>query len=161
MKYFSLFAALLLIGFTSCDLSKRIDTAAAVKEMKAKQVKRVLPQQIVSQIDSWGESAQKELDAALTTGNPSIDSLKSKYHISIQIGDPNILKNKVSDPKLKAVLDALEYSISMNQEVPASIQKNTLGDSLFYVYNHPKLKTIILGFSKQVVIQNMERALIK
>ncbi len=161
MKFSPLFTSLFLISLVSCDLSKRIDTAAVVKELKAKQVKRLLPQQIVSQVDTWGESAQKELNIALATGKPPTDSLRSKYQISIQIGDPKILKNEVSDPKLKEVLDALDYSISIHQDVTASIQKNTRGDSLFYIYVHPKFKTIILGFSKIVVIQNMDRPLIK
>jgi hypothetical protein len=47
-----------LIALQACDFSKRIDTAAAVKEMKARQVKRVLPQDIVNQVDIWGQEIQ-------------------------------------------------------------------------------------------------------
>lgn len=47
-----------LIALQACDFSKRIDTAAAVKEMKARQVKRVLPQDIVNQVDTWGQEIQ-------------------------------------------------------------------------------------------------------
>ncbi len=54
MSAHKLFLLFFILGFSSCDFKTRIDTAAAVKEMKAKQVKRVLPEQIVNQVDTWG-----------------------------------------------------------------------------------------------------------
>jgi hypothetical protein len=62
---------------------------------------------------------------------------------------------------VKAVLDALDYSLSMKQEVPASIQKNAAGDSLFYIYPAQENVIVLIGFSKVQVIQKMDRALIK
>jgi hypothetical protein len=67
----------------------------------------------------------------------------------------------VGDKKIKEILDALDYSQSIQQEIPPSIQKNANGDSLFYLFTHPKLQTVILGFSKVRVIQEMDRPLIK
>ena len=67
----------------------------------------------------------------------------------------------MSDQKIKDILDALDYSQSIQQEIPPSIQKNASGDSLFYIFTHPAAHTIILGFSKVRVIQEMDRPLIK
>jgi len=65
MSVSKLFLLFFILGFSSCDFSTRIDTAAAVKEMKAKQVKRVLPEQIVNQVDTWGLGVQKEIEKKL------------------------------------------------------------------------------------------------
>jgi hypothetical protein len=158
-KYFLLF---FILGFSSCDFSTRIDTAAAVKEMKAKQVKRVLPEQIVNQVDTWGLGVQKEIEKKLSEKSAlDLEALSKKYGISILVGKPGELKAQVGDQKIKETLDALEYSQSIQQEIPPSIQKNAMGDSLFYIFTHPKVYTIILGFSKVRVIQEMDRPLIK
>jgi hypothetical protein len=158
-KFFLLF---FVIGFFSCDFSTRIDTTAAVKEMKAKQVKRVLPEQIVNQVDTWGLGVQKEIEKKVGEKS-SIDfsAIAKKYGISIIAGKPAYLKGQVGDKKIKEILDALDYSQSIQQEIPPSIQKNANGDSLFYLFTHPKLQTVILGFSKVRVIQEMDRPLIK
>ena len=54
---------IIILAFTvyACDFSKRIDTTAAVKEMRERQVKRVLPQDIVNQVDVWGQELQANL----------------------------------------------------------------------------------------------------
>ena len=88
-------------------------------------------------------------------------TLSKKYGISILVGKATDLKNQVSDQKIKGILDALDYSQSIQQEIPPSIQKNASGDSLFYIFTHPVAHTIILGFSKVRVIQEMDRPLIK
>jgi len=158
-KYFLLF---FILGFSSCDFSTRIDTAAAVKEMKAKQVKRVLPEQIVNQVDTWGLGVQKEIEKKLSEKSAlDLEALSKKYGISILMGKPGELKAQVGDQKIKETLDALEYSQSIQQEIPTSIQKNVAGDSLFYIFTNKKANTIILGFSKVRVIQEMDRPLIK
>jgi hypothetical protein len=156
------FPLIFILGFSSCDFSTRIDTAAVVKEMKAKQVKRVLPEQIVNQVDTWGLGVQKEIEKKLNEKS-SIDvaAIQKKYGISILVGKPMDLKGQVGDKKIKEILDALDYSQSIQQEVPPSIQKNANGDSLFYIFTHPVVHTVILGFSKVRVIQEMDRPLIK
>ena len=151
-----------ILGLSSCDFSTRIDTKAAVKEMKAKQVKRVLPEQIVNQVDTWGLGVQKEIEKKLREKSAlDLAALSKNYGISILIGKPSDLKNQVSDQKIKDILDALDYSQSIHQEIPPSIQKNANGDSLFYIFTNPVAHTIILGFSKVRVIQEMDRPLIK
>ena len=162
MSVSKLFLLFFILGLSSCDFSTRIDTKAAVKEMKAKQVKRVLPEQIVHQVDTWGLGVQKEIEKKLGEKSAlDLASLSKKYGISILVGKATNLKNQVSDQKIKDILDALDYSQSIQQEIPPSIQKNASGDSLFYIFTHPVAHTIILGFSKVRVIQEMDRPLIK
>lgn len=142
----------ILFLFVQCDFSTRIDTTAAAKELKARQVKRVLPQEIVNQVDEWGQQLQtKPLDTAL----------RSQYAVRYLQGDAQSLRGQVKDIKIQQVLDALEYSQSMNQEVPPSIQKNVAGDSLYYIYPTAKNQLVMIGFSKVQVIQKMDRKLIK
>ncbi len=142
----------ILFLFVQCDFSTRIDTTAAAKELKARQVKRVLPQEIVNQVDEWGQQMQtKPLDTAL----------RSQYAVRYLQGDAQSLRGQVKDAKIQQVLDALEYSQSMNQEVPPSIQKNVAGDSLYYIYPTAKNQLVMIGFSKVQVIQKMDRKLIK
>ena len=162
MSLSKLFLLFFIFGLSSCDFSTRIDTKAAVKEMKAKQVKRVLPEQILHQVDTWGLGVQKEIEKKLSEKSAlDLAALSKKYGISILIGKPSELNVQVSDQKIKDILDALDYSQSIHQEIPPSIQKNASGDSLFYIFTHPVGHTIILGFSKVRVIQEMDRPLIK
>lgn len=156
------FLLFFILGLCSCDFSTRIDTTAVVKEMKAKQVKRVLPEQIVNQVDTWGLGVQKEIEKRLSKKLVlDLEAISKKYGISILVGKPSELKSQVSDQKIKEILDALDYSQSIQQEIPPSIQKNVAGDSLFYIFIHPIAHTVILGFSKVRVIQEMDRPLIK
>ena len=134
----------------SCDFSQRIDTRAAVKEMKSKQVKRVLPEQIVAQVDVWGQALEK---------NPK--ALPAEITFKTYRGQANKLIQQVSDKKLKEVLDAISYSLSQKQVIPPSIQKNAAGDSLFYIFQQASGETTLYGFSKSSVIQHMDRPLIK
>lgn len=162
MSLSKIFPLFFILGFNSCDFSTRIDTAAVVKEMKAKQVKRVLPEQIVNQVDTWGQGVQKEIEKKLRVKSTlDLAAIAKKYGISILVGKPSELKNQVGDQKIKEILDALDYSQSIQQEIPPSIQKNMAGDSLFYIFIHPLAHTVILGFSKVRVIQEMDRPLIK
>ena len=143
-----------LIAMQACDFSKRIDTAAAVKEMKARQVKRVLPQDIVNQVDTWGQEIQ-------SIGAAKLDSATKALQITVRIGAPASLKASFKDAKMVEIMDALDYSLGQKQEIPPSIQKNTAGDSLYYFYPSEAGKITVLGFSKTIVIQNMDRPLIK
>jgi hypothetical protein len=59
------------------------------------------------------------------------------------------------------VMDALDYSLGQKQVIPPSIQKNTKGDTLYYFYPSQAGQITVLGFAKSIVIQNMDRPLIK
>jgi hypothetical protein len=84
MSASKLFLLFFILGLSSCDFSTRIDTTAAVKEMKAKQVKRVLPEQIVNQVDTWGLGVQKEIEKKLNEKSAiDLAALSKKYEISI------------------------------------------------------------------------------
>jgi hypothetical protein len=76
-------------------------------------------------------------------------------------GNAQSLRGQVKDVKIQQVLDALDYSQSMNQEVPPSIQKNVAGDTLYYIYPTAENQIVMIGFSKVQVIQKMDRKLIK
>jgi hypothetical protein len=143
-----------LIALQACDFSQRIDTAAAVKEMKARQVKRVLPQDIVNQVDTWGQEIQSK-------GATKLDSATKALQITVRIGAPASLKASFKDAKMIEIMDALDYSLGQKQNIPPSIQKNTAGDSLYYFYPSNAGTITVLGFAKNIVVQNMDKPLIK
>ena len=149
---------IIFLAFTvyACDFSKRIDTTAAVKEMRERQVKRVLPQDIVNQVDVWGQ----ELQANLAKGQVA-DTLSSKNKVSIQSGSIETLKKSVKDSKINEMLDAIAFGLSQKQDIPASIQKNSSGDSLYYIYPTNDGNVTLIGFSKKQVIIQMDKPLIK
>ena len=149
---------IIILAFTvyACDFSKRIDTTAAVKEMRERQVKRVLPQDIVNQVDVWGQ----ELQANLAKGQVA-DTLRSKNKVSIQSGSIETLKKSVKDSKINEMLDAIAFGLSQKQDIPASIQKNSSGDSLYYIYPTNDGNVMLIGFSKKQVIIQMDKPLIK
>ena len=147
---------ILAITVYACDFSKRIDTTAAVKEMRERQVKRVLPQDIVNQVDVWGQ----ELQARLAKGQVA-DSLSSKNKVRIQSKSIEMLKKSVKDAKINEMLDAIAFGLSQKQDIPASIQKNSSGDSLYYIYPTKDGNVTLIGFSKKQVIIQMDKPLIK
>jgi hypothetical protein len=149
---------IIILAFTvyACDFSKRIDTTAAVKEMRERQVKRVLPQDIVNQVDVWGQ----ELQANLAKGQVA-DTLSSKNKVSILSGSIETLKKSVKDAKINEMLDAIAFGLSQKQDIPASIQKNSSGDSLYYIYPTNDGNVMLIGFSKKQVIIQMDKPLIK
>jgi len=148
-----------ILSLHSCDFSKRIDTTAAVKEMKNRQVKRILPQDITNKADTWGQEIQAIIENP--TNKLSLDSISKQFQISIQSGKAITLKQRNKDQKIQEVLDALDYSQSIKQEVPPSIQKNTAGDSLYYIFINKKQDVILLGFSKSQIVMNIDKPLIK
>ncbi len=152
MKYAILLFA--LFALSACDFTKRLDTAAVVKEMKSKQVKRVLPQDIVNQVDIWGQEIQSK-------GAMKLDSATKALQITVRVGAPASLKASFKDAKMVEIMDALDYSLGQKQDIPPSIQKNTTGDSLYYFYPSETGKITVLGFAKNIIIQNMDRPLIK
>lgn len=152
-KYLLLFLALSLY---SCDFSKRIDTTAAVKELRARQVKRVLPQDIVNQVDVWGKEIEKQLKSGV-----SADSLASQNKVRILTGNIVSLKSQIKDSKIIEMLDAMEYGIAQKQDIPSSIQKNKAGDSLYYMYPNSNGQVSIIAFSKKQVIIDMDKPQIK
>ncbi len=147
---------LLTLSLYSCDFSKRIDTTAAVKELRARQVKRVLPQDIVNQVDVWGKEIEKQLKSGV-----SADSLASQNKVRILTGNIVSLKSQIKDSKIIEMLDAMEYGIAKKQDIPSSIQKNKAGDSLYYMYPNSNGQVSIIAFSKKQVIINMDKPQIK
>ncbi len=149
---------IILVGITlyACDFSKRIDTTAAVKEMRERQVKRVLPQDIVNQVDVLGKALQMNLSKGV-----SADTLRSKNKVLIQMGSVSQLKQSVTDTKIVEMLNAIDFGMANKQEIPASIQKNSTGDSLFYIFPTNNGNITLIGFSKKQVIIQMDKPLIK
>ncbi len=148
-KYFALFLCISL--FLSCDLSKRIDTSKAVEEMELRKVKRILPREIISEVTKYG----MEIESALKNDSISLDSLRNKYAVKIYSGDLATLSKENLDKKLMEVIDAMDYAIENNQTIPATIQRNSSEDSLFYLFNQEN-QTYIIGFSKKNIILNYE-----
>jgi hypothetical protein len=152
-KYLLIILALTLYA---CDFSKRIDTTAAVKEMRERQVKRVLPQDIVNQIDLLGKKLQSNLEKG-----QAADALSIENKVRIITGPTSQLKLILKDVKIVEMIDAIEYGIANKQEIPASIQKNSSGDSLYYIYPNKNGEVTLIGFSKRQVIIQMDKPLIK
>ena len=144
---------LCLLFVISCDFTKRLDNKAMIKEMKEKQVKRVLPQDITNTADALGRVIESEI-----LKGKSLDSLANKYMVSIQHGAVNQLTSK--DEKIKGILEAIAYSVSQNQEIPSNIQKNSSGDSLMYIFQQ-KNEIYLIGFGKSTIVLNMDKPLIK
>ena len=59
------------------------------------------------------------------------------------------------------MLDAIAFGLSQKQDIPASIQKNSSGDSLYYIYPTNNGNVTLIGFSKKQVIIQMDKPLIK
>jgi hypothetical protein len=59
------------------------------------------------------------------------------------------------------MLEAIDYGIDQKQDIPPSIQKNSTGDSLFYIFPNIKGEVTVIGFSKKQVIIQMDKPLIK
>ncbi len=140
-----------LIILSSCDLSKRIDTSKAVEEMELRKVKRILPREIVAEATRYGQ----EIEKILKSDSISLDSIQKKYKVNIYSGDLKSLSLANLDPKLMEVIDAMDYAIENNQNIPSTIQRNSKEDSLFYIFNNEKI-TYLVGFSKQNIILNYQ-----
>lgn len=130
-----LFANILLI---SCDFSKRIDTTAAVKELHEREVKRITPAQFTAQVDEWGSTIVKKLNADLSKNLQDTtlkDSLAKAYRVEIVSGSPLQLKNPAWDKKINETLDAYQYNVEHNIPQIDNIQKSE--DEAFFYYTSP------------------------
>jgi hypothetical protein len=107
-------------------------------------------------VDVWCKDLHVNLEKGLVA-----DSLSQKNKVLIISGPTNILKQSMKDAKIVEMLEAIEYGITKKQEIPPSIQKNSAGDSLFYIYPNQKGDVTLIGFSKQQVIIQMDKPLIK
>jgi hypothetical protein len=105
-------------------------------------------------VDTWGQEIQSK-------GATKLDSATKALSISVRVGAPANLKLTFKDAKMVEIMDALDYSLGQKQDIPPSIQKNTAGDSLYYFYPSEAGKITVLGFAKNVVVQNMDKPLIK
>lgn len=119
--------------------------------MKERQVKRILPQDIVLETERLGQIIQAKLEKSMDSSTV----ISKNFHILILQGEPKALKASTNDGKIKETLDAIDYSIGQNQEIPASIQKNTQGDSLFYFFTTAQKQVVMLGFAKKEVVMGM------
>ena len=152
-KYISinyLFVTVIFLLTAGCDFSKRIDTRAAVKELKERQVKRITPTQFTAQVDEWGhiivDSLSKNLAINLEK-RALIDSLSSKYRVEISTGSPINLQNPTFGKKVNEILDAYQYNAEKHLPQTDNIQKSD--DEKFFFYTEPIiLKTQFDGLKK-------------
>ena len=105
-------------------------------------------------MDTWGQEIQSK-------GATKLDSATKALQITVRIGAPASLKASFKDAKMIEIMDALDYSLGQKQNIPPSIQKNTAGDSLYYFYPSNAGTITVLGFAKNIVVQNMDKPLIK
>jgi len=142
-KYPKIFAYCLLFPsyfllLNACDFSKRIDTRAAVKELKEREVKRITPTQFVAQVDEWAhiivDSLNKDFSVNLEQ-RILIDSLSSKYRVEIFTGSPLNLQNPAYGKKVNEILDAYQYNAEKRLPQTDNIQKSD--DEKFFFYTEP------------------------
>ena len=133
-----------------CDFSKRIDTRAAVKELKERQVKRITPTQFVAQVDEWSHIITDSLNKNLAVNlkkRALIDSLSSKYRVEISTGSPINLQNTAYGKKVNEILDAYQYNAEKHLPQTDNIQKSD--DEKFFFYTEPiTLKNQLDGLKK-------------
>jgi hypothetical protein len=125
----------LLIG---CDFSKRIDTTAAVKELKERQVKRITPAQFTAQVDEWGHTIVDSLNRNFVQNlekRTVIDSLSKFYRVEILSGSPMKLQNPAFGKKVNEILDAYQYNAERRLPQIDNIQKSD--DELSFFYTEP------------------------
>ncbi len=142
-EYSKIFACYLLFTssfllLNSCDFSKRIDTTAAVKELKERQVKRVTPAQLTAQVDEWGKIIVDSLNKNLAINlekRALIDSLSKRYRVEILTGSPLSLQNPAFGKKANEILDAYQYNAEKHLAQIDNIQKSD--DEKLYYYTSP------------------------
>jgi len=121
-----------------CDFSKKIDTRAAVKELREREVKRITPTQFTAQVDEWAhiivDSLSKKLAINLQ-GRALIDSLSRKYRVEISTGSPINLQNPAFGKKFNEILDAYQYNAEKHLPQIDNIQKSD--DEKFFFYTEP------------------------
>ncbi|MFY7827829.1 MAG: hypothetical protein ACOVQ4_11930 [Flectobacillus sp.] len=125
----------LMIGLQSCDFSKRIDTTAAVKELKERQVKRINSAQITAQVDDWGKKITQDLNKSFVKNildAHAIDSLQKTYRIEIAIGSPIKLQNPALGKKVNEILDAYQYNAENHLPQIDNIQMSEDREHLYF-----------------------------
>jgi hypothetical protein len=134
----------------SCDFSKRIDTRAAVKELREREVKRITPAQFTAQVDEWGHIIVDSLNKNLAINlekRALMDSLSSKYRVEISTGSPLNLQNPEFGNKVNEILDAYQYNAEKHLPQTDNIQKSD--DEKFFFYTEPiTLKNQFDGLKK-------------
>lgn len=151
--YWLLFISCLML-LKACDFSKRIDTRAAVKELREREVKRITPAQFTAQVDEWGhiivDSLNKNLSLNLEK-RALIDSLSRKYRVEILIGSPINLQNPTFGKKVNEILDAYQYNAEKHLPQTDNIQKSD--DEKFFFYTEPiTLKNQFDGLKKSQLV---------
>lgn len=119
----------------SCDFSKRLDTRAAVKEMKERELKRITITQLTTIVDDLGKNVAGQLNQNLvkTLENKMlIDSLSKNYGIQIFIGSPQKLKATANGQKVNEILEAYQYNAENHIEQVDNVQKNEDGTLFYY-----------------------------
>jgi hypothetical protein len=134
----------------SCDFSKRIDTRAAVKELREREVKRITPAQFTAQVDEWGHKMVDSLNKNLVKNLENralIDSLSKTYRVEILSGSPLKLQNPAFGQKVNEILDAYQYNAERRLPQIDNIQKSD--DELYFFYTEPIiLKNELEGLKK-------------
>ncbi len=144
-------ASCLLLLISSCNLENRVgNTKALADEMNNRKIKRVTTAQLNTIADEWGKTIVDEAETALSkvlTTSPTlaqkycslqsistIDSLKERYGVEINLLTSNDLENKNFEMKEREVLGAYLYNLRNKIKPISNIQK--LGDSVL-IYNAP------------------------
>ena len=125
----------LIIGLQSCDFSKRVDTTAAVKELKERQVKLINSAQITAQVDDWGKKITQDLNKSFVKNILDarvIDSLQKTYRIGIEIGSPIKLQNPALGKKVNEILDAYQYNAENHLPQIDNIQMSEDQEHLYF-----------------------------
>jgi hypothetical protein len=121
----------LLIG--SCN-DQRLDTSYLKQAIDDHRPKRILPEQLVAQIDEWGTYTAKELNRDLkrTFGTAMVQTgLENEFKTDITFFGKGQLSSQKHDAKAQQILEAYLYNAQNNLPQNTNIQKLT-GDTLFF-----------------------------
>ncbi len=123
----------------SCD-PKRLDTKVAKAAIEASQPKRVLPEQIVAQVDEWGKVITDSLNKDLSrffTKSMMKKRIWEEYKADVRFLTLKDLQNKTLDEKTHQVLEAYQYNAEHHLPQTDNIQKIEKEDTIFYLYTLP------------------------
>ncbi len=141
----------LIASFCSCN-TKQIDTTGMKAQMKAREIKRIIPSQVAIFAGEWGNKITKFLNES-PQNEVLIDSLQMLYAAKISKIDITKTDFSKADPKEKQVMEAYLYLVKENKAMVENLQK-LQGDEiqLFTAPTNTKNTIWRIEFTKKGII---------
>lgn len=120
--------------FSSCGEVKRLDTSKIKDQMDSYKVKQIRPDEMMSQVRSMGQEAEKTLNQRISCSdlNGLIDSLSKANGAMVEMIDVSTLSLiDTEDKKEKMLYDAYLYAFEQSEVLPSNAQKLTNGTFVY------------------------------